>query len=154
MLNSFFQSFWWLNDSMLMLATAGKDEKKKNLRYNMYIWTWGLWIVQEVRTIPALEQDDLKWNGIFERQNEIKTEPLNVDLKYQQSEPEFCEKPEAKVIKLLCVILPIVYVWGKRAGRVIVRGGYSLVFGEGNHQILKFLQKIFSKMRCKKIFRP
>lgn len=96
----------------------------------------------------------MKWNGIFERQNEIMTELPNVDLKYQQSEPEFCEKPEAKVIKLLCVILPIVYVGEGGGGWGYCTWGYSLIFGESNHQIIKFLQKIFSKMRCKKIFRP
>lgn len=99
----------------------------------MYIWTQGLWIVEEVRTIPASEQDDLKWDEIFERQNEIKTELPNVDLKYQQSEPEFSEKPEAKVIKLLCVILPL-----SMYGRAGV-GGIEL------GDILSFLERVIMK---------
>lgn len=65
-----------------------------------------------------------------------------LDLKYQQSELDFCAKPRAKVIKFLCVILPTVYVWG---GLLYV-GIFSLIFGENNHQMVKFLQKkIFSK---------
>lgn len=68
-----------------------------------------------------------------------------LDLKYQQSELDFCAKPEAKVIKILCVILPTVYVWG---GLPYV-GIFSLIFGENTHQMVKFLQK----KRKKNIFK-
>lgn len=71
-----------------------------------------------------------------------------LDMKYQQSELDFCAKTLAKVIKFLCVILPTVYVWG---GLLYV-GIFSLIFGENNHQMVKFLQKknIFKNMMQKK----
>lgn len=74
------------------------------------------------------EQDDLKWNGISECQSEIKTEPLNVDLKYQQSEPEFCEKPEAKVIQLLCYSANCLCTGGGGGGGLLYVGIFSLIF--------------------------
>lgn len=88
---------------------------------------------------------------IFECQSEIKTDLQNVGLEIPAEWAWFLCKPQAKVIKFLCVILPTVYVWG---GLLYV-GIFSLIFGENNHQMVKFLQKkYFQKHNAKKkIFR-
>lgn len=67
--------------------------------------------------------------------NEWRLTCRTLDLKYQQTELDFCANPLAKVIKFLRVILPTVHV---RGGLLFV-GTFSHFFGENNHHMITFL---------------
>lgn len=78
-----FQCFWWLNDSMLMLATVKKKKKGWDFFIYIYIWRWGLWVIQNEWKISVLVftgAGRLYGGDMFECQNEIKTELQNVGL--------------------------------------------------------------------------
>lgn len=106
-----FQCFWWLNDSMLMLATVKK--KKKGCDF-IYIWTWGLWVIQDEWTVAVLV---FTWAGwlyveIFECQNEIKTEPQNVGLEIPAEWAWFCANPKPRWSNS-CVLFCQLSVYGE-----------------------------------------
>lgn len=71
-----------------------------------------------------------------------------LDLKYQQSELDFCAKTP-KPGWSNCVLFCQLSMYGEG---YCMWGIFSLIFGENDHQMVKFLQKkkIFSKTQCKK----
>lgn len=73
-----------------------------------------------------------------------------LDLKYQQSELDFCAKSLAKVIPILVCYSANCPCMGRDT---YMLGTFSLIFRESIHHTVKFLQKkkkIFSKTHCKK----
>lgn len=148
------QCFWWLNDSMLMLATVKKVSicvwvyiyiyiKIYTYIYiymyiYIHIWTQGLWVIQDEWTLKYwyLQEHDLLGGGSLDARMKWRS----LDLKYQQNEPDFVQSPKPRWSNshvLLCQLS----MYGNYC-----MWEYSLIFfGENGHQIIQFLQKIFWK---------
>lgn len=133
-----FQRFWWLNDSMLTLATV----KKTRFRFFFYIYTWvkgcELFRMNGMSLYWYLLWLDSVRLKILESQNGFRTECRMLDLKYQQSELDFCAKSLAKVIPILVCYSANCPCMGRDT---YMLGTFSLIFRESIHHTVKFLQK-------------
>lgn len=82
-----FQCFWWLNDSMLMLATVKK--KKVAILYIFGHEGCELFRMNGLSLYWYLdEQDGFMWRYLNARMK-LRLSRRMLDLKYQQSEPDF-----------------------------------------------------------------